>query len=114
MLALEGALRSLACGELDVRGREEFACSHERLEVDLLVGDLLDVASPDRPARVRVWWPDREHVVEAAGAQEGGVEAGDPIRRADEQMVGGVAQARDLLEKLIGDAGSDPALLVGG
>jgi hypothetical protein len=58
-VALERTLGGLPGGELDVRRGEQLARAHDRVEVDVLIGDLLDVAAPDRPARVRVRRPDR-------------------------------------------------------
>jgi hypothetical protein len=49
---------------------------HDRLEVDVFIGDLLHVAAPDRPARVRVRRPDREQVVEATRALRPGDDGG--------------------------------------
>src|SRR5437764_13189019 len=47
VLPLKGALSRLACGELDVGWREELAAGHERVELEVDVGDLLNVPAPD-------------------------------------------------------------------
>src|SRR4051794_11674578 len=100
-LPLEGALSGFARGELDVRGREELARVHERAEVDVLVGDLGHVAGPDRLARVPVRRADGQHEVEAARAQERGVQLAHEVRRAHEQVLGRLAHARDLAQELV-------------
>src|SRR5262249_16629144 len=112
VLALEGPLRGLPGGELDVGRREELAGGDERDDVDVLVGDLVDVARPDRLARLGVRRADREDEVEAAGPQERRVELADEVGRADEQVLRRLADARDLAQKLVRDRRADAALVV--
>ena len=111
VLALERPLRRRARRPLDVGRGEEVAGRDDRLDVDRLVGDLADVALPDHPPRLGVGRADGQHVVEAAGAEEGGVEPRDPVRRAREQVVGRLAHARDLLQELVRDARADASLV---
>src|SRR3954452_2637736 len=98
---LERALRALPRRELDVRGREEVAGLDQALEVDVLEHGPRDVAAPDRGAGAAVRSADRDHVVEPAVAQEGGVERPDEVRGADEQPVAALPEPGDDLQELV-------------
>ena len=76
---LECPLRSLPCRELDVRRSEHLARLDQAADVHILIGDLVRIACPDRGARFGIGRPNREDVVEAAGAKEGRIEPVDLV-----------------------------------
>ncbi len=61
--------------------------STSAIHVDLAVRNRAQVALPNGPAGFGVGWPDRDHVVEPAMAQQCGIEGSYRVRRADEQPV---------------------------
>ena len=97
-------MRGTAGGVLDVGGSQAVARRDERRDVGRLRCRGGDVAVPDGGACLAVGQSDRDDVVEAAVAQERGIQGANEVRGADEQAPVALTELGHELEQLVRDA----------